>query len=166
MGIEISRLLFWKRPPDELTMISDYQTRIAVLSLRLKNGNEIFPNQEASQEIAKEQLPEIINGKGKYLKANGNSLPVIYAWVFGDKHWISVGEDDRRVTYLLKTGEKPACLVEKRFPSGKWGRPKKIEDADLVEVGFLISFAEAVAARTLLSGAGTSQENRLPRSVV
>lgn len=150
MSIELPKLLFWKKPPDEAALIHDYQTRIAMISFRLKEDSEISFDQAPSQEISREKLPELVNGKGKYLKGEEASLPAIYAWVLGEKSWISIGLENKRITFLLETGEKPVCLLEKKLPSKKWGRAKIIEEVPLSEVEAIINFAENLPLRPLL----------------
>lgn len=156
MRVELSRLLFWKTSPDESIIFGDYQTRIAIVSLRLKEGNEIYPGQDSSEQIGRDKLPNLLNGKRKYLEGNDTSMPTIYAWVRDEKAWISIGLEDKRLTYLLKNGEKPTCLLERKLPSGKWGRPKKIEEVKLSEVEAIINLAESVASRPLLRRSSSS----------
>lgn len=156
MSIEITKLLFWKRSPDGLSLVDDFQTRIAVVSLRLKEGNESFPIQDSRQEIPKEKITELVNGKGKYLKKEVSTPPTIYASVSEEKSWIAVGSREKRVTYLLRIGENPLCVLEKKLPSGRWGRARKIGEVSLSEVETIIKFAEEIATKPLLGRPSSS----------
>lgn len=140
---------FWRKIPSDAELSKSFSVRVGMLDFRLIHPHRKFIDGASRQEIPKEKVEDLVNGKSKFLNGEtSESVAVIYAGLREDEGWISVGQGEKRLTYFIRDKQKPICVLQQRETPGVWRNLQNLGEVSWREVEGVIAFGEAVASQS------------------